>query len=200
MRVGNSSYEKLYGSFGLTTLKDKHVEFEGAHVKFAFLGKKGIAHNITLRNKKLSNIIKKCRDIPGKELFQYYDEKGEKHSIDSGMLNEYIQRISGGDFTAKDFRTWSGTVKAFLALKSIGCCDTKAETKRRIAEALDSVSDHLGNTRTVCKKYYVNPVILSLYENRELEKYWKGLEEGDEFSEGGLTKVEEKVMKILASN
>ena len=140
IRIGNSSYEKLYGSFGVTTLKDKHVQFEGHRVKFSFIGKKGVEHNISLKNKKLANIIKSCRDIPGKELFQYYDDSGQKHSIDSGMVNEYIHKISGGDFTAKDFRTWAGTVQAFLKLKSIGCCDTQTETKRRIVEALDDVS------------------------------------------------------------
>ena len=201
IRVGNSFYEKTYGSFGITTLKDKHVKFNGNAVSFVFIGKKGIAHNITLKNKKLAGIIKKCRDIPGKELFQFYDEEGNHHSIDSGLVNNYIREISNADFTAKDFRTWAGTVQAFLALKSIGCCDTQAETKRRIVEALDIVSTQLGNTRAVCKKYYVHPMILSLYESKELEKYIKELDEIEKTDDKSDLSPEEKiVMKILQSN
>lgn len=201
IRVGNNFYEKLYGSFGLTTLKDKHVKIEGSKLKFTFKGKKGVMHDISIKNKKLSNIVRQCRDIPGKELFQYYDEKGERKSIDSGMVNEYIRKISGEDFTAKDFRTWAGTVQAFLALKSIGCCDTVTETKRRIVQALDVVSGHLGNTRTVCKKYYVHPLILSLYESKKIEKYVAKLDEllvNDNKSD--LTPEEKIVMKILETN
>jgi DNA topoisomerase-1 len=201
IRVGNNMYEKLYGSFGLTTLKDKHVKIEGNKLKFSFKGKKGVLHDVNLKNKKLSNIVKQCRDIPGKELFQYYDENGEKRSIDSGMVNEYIRQISGSDFTAKDFRTWAGTVQAFLALREIGCCDTQAETKRRIVEVLDSVSGQLGNTRTVCKKYYVHPLILTLYESKKIEKYIKELDEIEvNDNKADLTPEEKIVMKILETN
>ena len=176
IRIGNAFYEKEYGSFGLTTLKDKHVKFNGNAVMFSFTGKKGVGHKIKLKSKKLANIIKKCRDVPGKELFQYYDEAGNRHSIDSGLVNSYIREISHQDFTAKDFRTWAGTVQAFIALESMGCCETKTETKRKMVEALDIVSEHLGNTRTVCKKYYVHPLILSLYESRQLQKYIRDLD------------------------
>ena len=201
IRVGNNFYEKLYGSFGLTTLKDKHVTIEGSKMKFSFKGKKGVMHDVTLKNKKLSNIVKKCRDIPGKELFQYYDENGERRSIDSGMVNEYIRKISGSDFTTKDFRTWAGTIHAFLALKEIGCCDTEAETKRRIVEVLDNVSKLLGNTRAVCKKYYVHPLILSLYESKKIDKYLKELDDilVDD-NKASLTPEEKILMKILESN
>jgi DNA topoisomerase-1 len=201
IRVGNSYYEKTYGSFGLTTLKDKHVKFNGNAVSFVFVGKKGKPHNITLKNKKLAGIIKKCRDVPGKELFQFYDDEGNPHSVDSGLVNNYIREISNTDFTAKDFRTWAGTVQAFLALKSIGCCDTQAETKHRIVEALDIVSEQLGNTRTVCKKYYVHPLILSLYESKKLEKYIEELDEIEKNdNKNDLTLEEKIVMKILQSN
>ena len=200
IRVGNSFYEKAYGSYGLTTLKDKHVKFNGNAVSFEFVGKKGIKHNIQLKNKKLAAVIKKCRDVPGKELFQFYDEDDQRHSIDSGLVNNYIREISGGDFTAKDFRTWSGTVQAFLALKAIGCCDTQAETKRRIIEALDIVSEQLGNTRTVCKKYYVHPLILSLYESKKLEKYLDEVDDVENNNKIGLTTEERIVMKILETS
>ena len=201
IRVGNNFYEKLYGSFGLTTLKDKHVKIEGTKLKFTFKGKKGISHDISIKNKKLANIVKQCRDIPGKELFQYFDENGERKSIDSGMVNEYIRNISGSDFTAKDFRTWAGTMHAFLALKEIGCCGTATETKRRIVEVLDGVSKHLGNTRAVCKKYYVHPVVLSLYENKKIEKYIAEL--NDILVDDGkadLSPEEKMLMKILETN
>ena len=200
IRVGNSYYEKTYGSFGLTTLKDKHVKFNGNAVSFTFKGKKGVSHKIILKNKKLAAIIKKCRDVPGKELFQFYDEEGDRQSIDSGLVNNYIKEISNADFTAKDFRTWSGTVQAFLALKSIGCCDTITETKRRIVEALDIVSEQLGNTRAVCKKYYVHPLILSLYESKKLEKYIDELDKMEKKTDKNELLPEEKiVMKILES-
>jgi len=202
IRVGNNMYEKLYGSYGLTTLKDKHVKINGTNLKFSFKGKKGVFHDINLKNNKLSKIVKQCRDIPGKELFQYFDENGERHSIDSGMVNEYIKKISGGsEFTAKDFRTWAGTVQALLALKSIGCCETATETKRRIVEALDIVSTHLGNTRTVCKKYYVHPLILTLYESKGLEKYIAELDKIEKDDDkSSLTSEEKIVMKILETN
>ena len=117
IRVGNSFYEKTYGSFGLTTLKDKHVKINGNAVSFAFVGKKGVSHNITLKNKKLAGIIKRCRDVPGKELFQFYDDEGNRHSIDSGLVNNYIREISNADFTAKDFRTWAGTVQGISCIE-----------------------------------------------------------------------------------
>ena len=201
IRIGSSFYEKEYGSYGLTTLKDKHVTFKGSGVIFSFKGKKGVDHNITLKSKKLAGIVKKCRDIPGKELFQYYDKDGTHHSVDSGSVNNYIKEISNADFTAKDFRTWSGTVHAFLALQSMGCCDTHTEAKKRMVEALDTVSEHLGNTRTVCKKYYVHPLILSLYESGKLQKYMKvPAKAGNAVGTQGLSADEKKVMKILESN
>jgi DNA topoisomerase-1 len=201
IRVGNNAYEKLYGSFGLTTLKDKHVKIEGNNITFSFTGKKGVHHDLNLKDRRLAEIVKACRDIPGKELFQYYTPEGEKKSIDSGMVNEYIKKISGGDFTAKDFRTWSGTIHAFLAFKQLGGFSTDAEAKKKVTEALDIVSKQLGNTRNVCKKYYVHPIILSLYENKSIEKY---LAELDRISitdnKTDLTSEEKIVIRILENN
>lgn len=198
IRVGNEQYEKLYGSYGLTTLKDKHVKFSGSKVQFTFKGKKGIRHCISINNKRLARLVKQCRDIPGKELFQYLDDNGKRHSIDSGMVNDYIKKISGKDFSAKDFRTWSGTLHALLAFKALGCCETKTEVKKRIVAALDIVSKHLGNTRTVCKKYYVHPVVVSLYENRQLEKYFMKLDKAKPAKNNTVLCSEEKIlMKIF---
>ncbi|MEO7263502.1 MAG: DNA topoisomerase IB [Ferruginibacter sp.] len=198
IRVGNNLYEKLYGSFGLTTLKNKHVKINGTAIKFSFNGKKGVHHRITLKSKKLANIVQKCMEIPGKELFQYINENGEKHAIDSGMVNEYIRTICEENFTAKDFRTWAGTVHAFLALREMGFAETETGTKKIIVEALDCVAKNLGNTRTVCKKYYVHPSLLSLYENGELKKYFKQAEELHAAEEKtGLTTEEKIILKIL---
>lgn len=198
IRVGNNLYEKLYGSFGLTTLKNKHVKVNGAAIKFSFKGKKGVQHDITLKSKKLANIVARCMEIPGKELFQYIDENGEKHAIDSGMVNDYIRTICEENFTAKDFRTWAGTVHAFLALREKGFAENETGTKKIIVEALDSVAKNLGNTRTVCKKYYVHPSLLNLYENGELKKYFKQAEEMDTANEKtGLTTEEKIILKIL---
>lgn len=172
IRVGNNLYEKLYGSFGLTTLKDKHVSIRGANMEFTFKGKKGVSHKIALSSKRLARIVKQCRDIPGKELFQYYDAQGNHRCIDSGMVNHYLKTISGQDFTAKDFRTWSGSVHALAAFRDIEPAETSTAMKKNIVAALDAVAAHLGNTRTVCRKYYVHPVIINLYESQKLHQYF----------------------------
>jgi DNA topoisomerase-1 len=198
IRVGNAEYEKANGSFGLTTLKDKHVTINGNEIIFAFTGKRGIAHKISLHNKRLAKMVKDCRDIPGKELFQYYTESGERKSIDSTMLNNYIQEITGTDFSAKDFRTWAGSLQMLRSLKALEKADDVSKRKSNIVQALDEVSLKLGNTRTVCKKYYVHPGIIQLYDKDEIDKYLKeldGIEEPDEKS--GLTKDEKVMMKVL---
>jgi DNA topoisomerase I len=202
IRIGNNFYEKLYGSFGLTTLKDKHVVINGNQTKFIFKGKKGVEHNISLNNKKLSLLVKKCRDIPGKELFQYYDDEGARRPIDSGMVNNYIKKISGTDFSAKDFRTWSGTLQAFKAFKELGSYETEAEKKKKIVEALDMVAGQLGNTRTVCKKYYVHPAIISLYEKNALTKYKEKLpaSTGNNRIKTKVMPEEQVVLKILKTH
>ncbi len=197
IRIGNSSYEKMYGSYGLTTLHDKHVQITGTEIKFSFKGKKSIYHTISLRNKKLATIVKECRDIPGKELFQYYDDNGNRKSIDSGMVNDYIKNITGSLFTAKDFRTWAGCLH-FLMACSQSEKTSGPENKAPVNELLDKVSKQLGNTRIVCRKYYVHPGIIRLYEEDKLYPY---LEELDKIEEddntAGLTKEENILMKLL---
>ncbi|TXF74916.1 DNA topoisomerase IB [Chryseobacterium sp.] len=198
IRIGNSVYEKLYGSFGLTTLKDKHVDITGQKINLSFKGKKGIYHDIDLKNARLARAVQNCKDIPGKELFQFYDSAGQRHAIESGMVNEYIKEISGEDFTAKDFRTWSGTVNAFIAFKEIGEAENEKEHKTKVKEALEMVAAQLGNTATVCRKYYVHPLVISLYENDSMKKYLSELDviEKDD-GKSGLTKEEKIVMKML---
>jgi DNA topoisomerase-1 len=200
IRIGSDDYEKLYGSYGLTTLKDGHVKVDGGTVKFSFVGKKGVSHNITLRNPKLAKLVQRCKDIPGKELFQYFSADGTAHPIDSGMVNRYIKEASGGaDFTAKDFRTWAGTINILQAFCSMDEPEADSDRKKNILTALDQVSAKLGNTRTVCKKYYVHPGILRLYEEKSLSKYTGELdviEKADNLA--GLASEERLLMKILA--
>lgn len=198
IRIGNHAYEKLYGSFGITTLKDKHVDIRGSSMQFSFKGKKGVLHKISLTSKRLATIVKQCRDIPGKELFQYYDEQGNHKCIDSGMVNQYLKSISGEDFTAKDFRTWSGSVQALLAFRGIEPSDTETGTKKNIVAALDAVASHLGNTRTVCRKYYVHPVIIDLYEHQKLHHYLMELDALEKkHNKTGLAAEEQLLLKIL---
>jgi DNA topoisomerase I len=198
IRIGNSSYEKLYGSYGLTTLKDKHVSITGDRMRFAFRGKKGIQHEITLKNKKLARAVEQCRDIPGKELFQYYDENGNRRIIESGMVNEYIKKSTGRDFSAKDFRTWAGSVHAFETLCTLDDVITEAERKKNILAVLDSVSKKLGNSRAICKKYYVHPGLLRLYEENNFSRYCRSLDQNENSEESSeLTPSEKVLLKIL---
>jgi DNA topoisomerase I len=197
IRIGNEFYEKLYGSFGLTTLKDKHVNFNGGTIKFTFRGKKGVEHQVSLQSKKLTRIIHQCRDIPGKELFQYIDENGKRQSIESGMVNEYIKSIAEAEFTAKDFRTWCGSVAALNAIKETGTFESKKEAKQKIVEVLDKVALQLGNTRTVCKKYYVHPSILEIYESGQIKKWLKKPENGAKVNGYNLLAEEKIFIAIL---
>ena len=198
IRVGNAGYEKLYGSYGLTTLKDGHVSIKGSTLAFSFKGKKGIYHNITVRNKRLAKIVQACKDISGKELFQYYDTEGNRKSVDSGMVNNYIKEITGEDFTAKDFRTWAGSLAMLQVLKSVGCGNSESECKKNIVAALDEVSKKLGNSRAICKKYYVHPGLLRLYEENSLGKHLEELEKIEACDgDADLTGEEKVLMKIL---
>lgn len=197
IRVGNESYKKLYGSFGLTTLQDRHVKIEGSNLKFEFKGKKGVFHKIALQSRKLARLVKQCRDIPGKELFQYYNQDGNRCSIGSGDINAYLKNITGEDFTAKDFRTWAGSVSALYAFKEAGEFDTVADCKKKIVSVLDEVAINLGNTRTVCKKYYVHPTIIKSYEEGRLFNYIKQLDEDKDIKAAELNMAEKALLEIL---
>jgi DNA topoisomerase I len=185
IRIGNNEYEKANGSYGLTTLKDKHVDIKKDHIEFSFTGKKGIEHRIKVRDRKLASIIKQCRDIPGKTLFQYYDESGTRHSIDSGMVNQYIREIAGNDFSAKDFRTWAGSLHAVeYFLQNIH--EKTGAGKKEVLAMLDSVSKKLGNSRNICKKYYVHPALILLCEEEKLA--------------AGLSKLVKKIGSVKSSS
>ncbi len=163
IRVGNEEYAKTNDSFGLTTLRDRHVEVSGARVHFEFRGKSGKRHVIDVDDRRLARIVKRCQDIPGYELFQYLDEHGERRAIDSADVNDYLREISGEEFTAKDFRTWAGTVLAAAALQEIGPGVTQTATKRNLTQAVARVAEQLGNTPAICRKCYVHPALLDGY-------------------------------------
>ena len=198
IRIGNESYEKMNGSYGLTTLKDKHVAIKGDTINFSFKGKTSVHHNITLKNKKLAKAVKDCRDIPGKELFQYYSEDGQHKSIDSSMVNNYIKEATGGFFTAKDFRTWAGSLNIIRSFSGMEEAINETEKKKNILKALDDVSVRLGNTRTVCKKYYVHPGIIEMYEQDKLKRYTNQLNSINvDDNKSGLTAEEKILLKVL---
>jgi DNA topoisomerase-1 len=163
IRIGNEEYARKNGSFGLTTMRNRHVEVSGSTVRFRFRGKSGIYHEIGLDDRRLARIVKTCRDIPGQELFQYLDEEGQSQTINSADVNEYLRAITGGEFTAKDFRTWAGTVLATLALQEFREFGCETEAKKSLVCAIETVARQLGNTPAVCRKYYVHPAIIELY-------------------------------------
>lgn len=172
IRIGNEEYARENHSFGLTTMRNRHVSVDGATVTFKFQGKSGIKHNIDLTDRRLAHIIRRCQDIPGYELFQYEDSEGH-HSIDSADVNEYLHEIGGQEFTAKDFRTWAGTVLACTALLKLDPFDSETQAKKNIVEAINSVASQLGNTRAVCRKCYVHPAVLNCYVQGEMAKHFR---------------------------
>ena len=163
MRVGNEEYARSNGSFGLTTLRDRHVRIEGATLQFRFRGKSAKEHFIELSDRRLAGIVRRCRDIPGYELFQYLDEDGQRHAIDSEDVNAYLREATGEDYTAKDFRTWAGTLLAALALAEFEKFDSQAQAKKNLVQAIESVSARLGNTPAICRKCYIHPAVCDAY-------------------------------------
>jgi DNA topoisomerase-1 len=163
IRVGNEEYAKENQSYGLTTLLQRHVDVTGAHIHFEFRGKSGVEHEIDLDDARLAEIVRQCHELPGQELFQYLDEAGDWHDVNSSHVNDYLHEIAGEEFTAKDFRTWSGTVLAAAALCAVGEFDTKAQAKKNIVAAVESVAHKLGNTKAVCRKCYVHPAVFEGY-------------------------------------
>ncbi|MDB5033274.1 MAG: topoisomerase [Chlorobi bacterium] len=198
IRVGNEEYARENRSYGLTTLRNHHVRVDGSHLRFSFRGKSGVRHRIDLADRRLARIVKRCREIPGHELFQFLDDAGEHHSIGSGDINAYLREISGEEFTAKDFRTWAGTVHAAAMLSACEPCDSEAEKKRNILRAVEAASDRLGNTPAICRKCYIHPAVLDAYLDGSLAD----LDIGEQGSERGevpadLQPEERRVMLLL---
>jgi DNA topoisomerase-1 len=163
IRIGNEEYAKENNSFGLTTMRNRHVEVEGATIKFQFRGKSGKKHNVEVSDRRVARIIQKCQDLPGQQLFQYEDQAGEVAAIGSEDVNDYLQRITGQPFTAKDFRTWAGTILAAIALGKMEEVDSQTLAKKNIVTAIEAVAGLLGNTVAICRKCYIHPAVPTSY-------------------------------------
>jgi DNA topoisomerase I len=198
VRVGNDEYVKSNRSFGLTTMKDGHAKINGSKIRLEFDGKSGKRHEIDLRDERLARIVQQCQDLPGQELFQYVDANDEVRDVTSGDVNEYLRQISGGDFTAKDFRTWAGTALAARALQEFEDFDSQAAAKRNITVAIERVAQRLGNTTAICRKCYVHPAIIDAYLDRSLVKVLKQRTEKElRESLSTLTSEEAAVLALL---
>jgi DNA topoisomerase I len=163
MRIGNEEYARTNKSFGLTTLRDRHVRIDGSEVEFRFRGKSGVWHTVRVDDPRLARIIRRVRDLPGQDLFQYVDDDGCQRSVGSADVNDYLRSLTGQDFTAKDFRTWSGTVLAALALQEYEKFDSEAQARKNIVRAIEAVAERLGNTPSICRKCYVHPAVIESY-------------------------------------
>lgn len=198
IRVGNTQYARSNRSFGLTTLQDRHVQIAGARVVFKFRGKSGKSHKIELTDRRLAQLVRRCRDVPGQDLFQYIDETGARHSIRSTDVNEYLRSISDQAFTAKDFRTWAGTLLAASALLEAHTAQTPF-TKTATLEAVRSVAAQLGNTPAVCRKCYIHPAILRSFDDKALLQRFVA-ETAKTGRNAGLTKLESALLRFLRSS
>jgi DNA topoisomerase I len=198
IRVGNEEYARTNRSFGLTTLRDHHVEISGATMRFEFRGKSGKTHRVALSDRRLARIVARCQAVPGAELFQYVDDEGARVAIGSGDVNDYLREITGEDFTAKDFRTWAGTLQAVAALEEFGPAESTREAKSTILRAIDQVAERLNNTRAVCRKYYVHPAVLERYEAGTLHQALaNGNGKAPGSSGAGLDSSERALVRLL---
>lgn len=194
VRIGNAEYAASNDSYGLTTLRDRHVDFDGSEVRFAFVGKSGKEHALSVRDRKLARLVKACRDIPGYTLFQYYTDDG-KRSIGSGDVNAYLRETTGEAFSAKDFRTWGGTVLAAKALVERGEAEDESAADRHCADVVKEVAAELGNTVAVCRKYYVHPDVVAAYCEGTLLDAMKRRNAGN--TPAGLEPAEAAVLSVL---
>ena len=199
MRVGNYEYARDNESFGLTTLRTKHVRVAGATLSFHFRGKSGQEHSVELTDEKLARIVKRCQELPGYELFQYVDENGMVCKVDSGDVNAYLREITGQDFSAKDFRTWAGTMLAARELVLQGPCRSEREGKKKILEAVRSVARQLGNRPATCRKYYVHPAVVEAYGAGSLFPVMReGVAQEQAYNGQGLLPEEYAVLTTVA--
>jgi DNA topoisomerase-1 len=196
--VGNEEYARQNDSYGLTTLRNEHVDVNGSTLRLHFRGKGGKEWHVAVRDRRVARVIRRCLDLPDEDLFTYLGDDGELHSITSDDVNEYLREISGQDFTAKDFRTWAGTVLAFLALRDYEACSGVTQAKKHLVQAVKHVAERLGNTPAVCRKCYIHPAVLDCYleENGRDAVVRCVLSEGSE-DETALRPEEEAVLKLL---
>ena len=168
IRVGNQIYARKNRSFGLTTMRDRHVEVSGAEIRFNFRGKSGVVHSVAINDRRLARIVQQCQSLPGQELFQFVDDSGQRQEITSSDVNDYLHRITGRAVTAKDFRTWAGTMRAAIAFREAGATGVDRDADRNVVRVVDEVAEHLGNTREVCRKYYIHPQVIERYLKGEV--------------------------------
>ena len=198
IRVGNDDYVKQNKSYGLTTLRNKHVKVDGSELRFEFKGKSGKTWNLQVKDRRIAKIVRACQELPGQDLFQYIDEDGVQRDVTSADVNAYLKEITGKDVTAKDFRTWAGTVLAALALKEFETFDTQAKAKKNVRAAIERVASKLGNTPTICRKCYVHPEIMSSYvEGSLLLEVKKEVESELREELAGLKPEEAAVLSLL---
>jgi DNA topoisomerase I len=195
IRVGNDEYREQNQSFGLTTLQDHHVEVDQSTIRFHFVGKSGVEHEIELRDRRLARAVKRCQDLPGQQLFQYVDAEGQRHAIDSTDVNEYLQTITGEDFTSKDFRTWAGTACTAQILNQLDKPTSKTQAQANIREAIQGAAQHLGNRVATCRNFYVHPTVIQAYEAGWLLEVWQAAEQVP--SEFALTPEEQALIAVL---
>lgn len=196
IRIGNDTYATDNQSFGLTTLRNRHVKVRGKNVKFEFRGKSGIDHSISISNPRIAKIIKECIELPGYEIFKYLDESGDKHIIDSSDVNNYLKTLTGEDISAKDFRTWGGTILCASILRSIGS-GAENDKKKNISHAVKRVSQHLHNTATVCRNYYIHPVILETYQKDLLIPHFEDMYKNYNRDKTEITRDEYATLSLL---
>ncbi len=198
IRIGNEEYAKQNRSFGLSTMRDRHVRIRGGTMHFEFRGKSGKQHEIDLHDPRLAKIVRQAQDLPGQDLFQYEDDRGEPQKIGSSDVNAYLHEIAGEEFSAKDFRTWAGTVLAALALREFEKFDTKAQAKKNLVQAIERVSERLGNTPAVCKKCYIHPVVMNSYlQGETIAQLEKRAEQALKHDLSGLNAEEGAVLAFL---
>ncbi|CAL66868.1 DNA topoisomerase IB [Christiangramia forsetii] len=197
IRVGNHYYAKNNKTYGLSTFRTRHVKTFKNGIKFEFIGKKGKEHSITVEDKLLIDLINQCEEIPGWELFKFYNENGEKQSIDSEMINDYIHEISGDMYSAKDFRTWSASKIFFETLIEKGYIEDEKENKKNILEGFDAAAEGLGNTRAVCRSYYIHPKLIETYETGEIIPYFKKVKEDKAPTYAQLSETEKVIHKLI---
>lgn len=197
IRIGNPEYARNNDSFGLTTMRDEHVEIHGSKIHFEFRGKSGKEHAVDLRDRRLVRIIKRSQDVEGQALFQYTDADGNSHAVTSSDVNRYLRDISGQDFTAKDFRTWGGTTLAVAALGNLDPFENQTQYRHNVMEMYRAVAAQLGNTVAVCRKYYVHPAVIVAYEQNDLQPLLDRAAPSDEGDRLSLAHCERAVMELL---
>ena len=201
IRVGNEEYARENQSYGLTTMRNKHVAVHGSQVRFLFRGKSGVQHSIALEDRRIARIVKRCLDLPGYELFQFLDHDGNRHHLESADVNEYLRAITNEHFTAKDFRTWAGTVLTCMLLQQCDPCASGTQAKKNIVQTIAAVAKRLGNTPSVCRKCYVHPAVLEHYLNGSLgpaaQRLAEQIERSNDPSAHALRQEELALLELL---